>query len=318
MSTTVEMRPYEAPNWFTQSGVAMKRRLIEKKGLPPFKQCLFITLTIDQIAGGRQETYEKGKDRIRRFLAKFRETIRKSFPWAWKLEFQDNGYAHWHLVIHYKKRIPRDCLSWLSDWWGMGRVNVERLRYKTFRYLFKYVSKGAFSESSDEGINLPDWFLDMKGSSRLRFWQTGGGFYMSDPDWSVKENDENHTPEQEEYLEAQKAAFADRNPDLVKPKRPKKRFSYIKYTVRQVWRMWRSNVRVFVRKDDIIRHSTTFMLSNDYTSFFQYGVQLTIRGKAVLSGEYIQTSINRLKGKIKSWQNKKYQMFHSTVLTAMA
>ncbi|MEO0797548.1 MAG: hypothetical protein AAFX93_20570, partial [Verrucomicrobiota bacterium] len=56
----LEVKPYNAPNWYTRSGVELKRRAIEKKGLPPWKQCLFITLTLDQVVDNRVDSYELG------------------------------------------------------------------------------------------------------------------------------------------------------------------------------------------------------------------------------------------------------------------
>jgi hypothetical protein len=183
--TGIQIRPYTAPNWVTQRGVELKRREIERKGLPVFKHCLFMTLTIPEAVSCPKKAYEIGKDRLRRFLARFRKALGRDFPWAWKLEFQANGYPHWHLIIGYRKRIPRELLPCLADWWGLGLTNVQRLRQKEFSYLFKYVSKIASADGDEEaGVCLPSWVLDYKTvrkdgrpSGGMRFWQTGGGFY---------------------------------------------------------------------------------------------------------------------------------------------
>jgi hypothetical protein len=187
--TGVQIRPYTAPNWVTERGVKLKQREIERKGLPVFKHCLFITLTIPEAVSSPKKAYEIGKDRLRRFLARFRKALGRDFPWAWKLEFQENGYPHWHLIIGYKKRIPwmvfRDVCASINEWWGLGIINIQRLRQKDFGYLFKYVSKIASADGDEEaGVTLPAWVLDYKTirkdgrpSSGIRFWQTGGGFY---------------------------------------------------------------------------------------------------------------------------------------------
>ena len=201
-STDVQICPYTAPNWITERGVKLKRQEIERKGLPVFKHCLFITLTIPELASSPRKAYEVGKDRLRRFLARFRKALGRDFPWAWKLEFQENGYPHWHLIIGYKKRIPwnvfREVSASVNDWWGLGFINIQRLRQKDFGYLFKYVSKIASSDGDEEaGVTLPTWVLDYKTvrkdgrpSSGIRFWQTGGGFYTKTKDSKPNKNRE--------------------------------------------------------------------------------------------------------------------------------
>ncbi|WP_425503912.1 rolling circle replication-associated protein [Cerasicoccus frondis] len=276
----LEVKPYNAPNWYTRHGVMLKRQAIEKKGLPPWKQCLFITLTTFHCGKSAAMMYVLGKERLRRFLAKLRSVI-GPFPWAWKLEFHDDGYAHWHLIVHYKKRIPRDCLAWVGQWWGLGRTNVERLRRKKFVYLFKYVTKGAFEGDNTEGLNLPDWLLDFNGGSRMRFWQTGGGFYTKaqDPDWSVDEKE----PPQD------------------------KRYSYIRRTIREQWRFWMRRAVVCVRSR--LKHypikAGYFVLNTDYNEFYQRAVNLSIHGKAALSGFSFNMTPSHIKESIESWQSQK-------------
>jgi hypothetical protein len=46
--------------------------------------------------------YLLGYDRMRRFLARFREASGRRFLWFWKLEFHEDGYAHWHMLIEYE------------------------------------------------------------------------------------------------------------------------------------------------------------------------------------------------------------------------
>jgi hypothetical protein len=227
--TGVQIRPYTAPNWVTQRGVELKRREIERKGLPVFKHCLFITLTVPEAITCPKKAYEVGKDRLRRFLARFRKAIGRDFPWAWKLEFQENGYPHWHLIIGYKKRIPKNvfrdvCVS-ISQWWGLGMTNIQRLRQKDFTYLFKYVSKIASADGDEAaGVCLPTWVLDYKTirkdgrtSAGIRFWQTGGGFYIG-----------NQKPKKKEKKEKQS--------------------SRVPYTLREQLKLW-SRKAVAYRKD---------------------------------------------------------------------
>lgn len=223
--TGIQIRPYIAPNWVTETGVRLKRKEIERKGLPVFKHCLFLTLTIPEDVTAAAKAYEIGKERLRRFLAQVRKLLGRSFPWAWKLEFQENGFPHWHLIIGYRKRIPRELLPFISKLWGLGMVNIQRLRQKDFAYLFKYVSKMASADGDEEsGVCLPAWVLDYKTvrkdgrpSCGMRFWQTGGGFY-------TKRNEQKPQAEQQQ------------------------RSSRVPYTLRDQLRLW-TRKAVAYRKD---------------------------------------------------------------------
>jgi hypothetical protein len=116
-----------------------------------------------------QEAYVRGKERIRRFLACLRKALGRAFLWCWKLEFHHDGegYPHWHLLIEYRKQIPQDMLSELERWWGLGRINVRRIKAQDIGYLFKYVTKAA--------EDVPLWVGSHKG--RMRVFQTSRGFY---------------------------------------------------------------------------------------------------------------------------------------------
>jgi hypothetical protein len=83
------------------------------------------------------------------------------------LEFHDDGFAHWHLLIEYTSRIPPQVLEDLEKWWGLGRVNVRRVKRRDIFYVFKYVAKGV--------EEVPEWVANHKG--RLRVFQTSQGFF---------------------------------------------------------------------------------------------------------------------------------------------
>lgn len=164
---TPELHPYAAESWFTCEGARLKLRRLEQAGLPNFKNWRFVTLTMATRAISPREAYEQGKARLRRFLAKFRKAVGHSFRWCWKLEFHDDGYAHWHLLVEYTKRIPPDVLPLVERWWGRGRINVRRVQRKDIRYVFKYVAKGP--------EEIPEWVARHKG--RTRVFQASRGFY---------------------------------------------------------------------------------------------------------------------------------------------
>lgn len=166
-----ELHPYYSESWFTPEGARLKYRRLQRAGLPDFKNWRFITLTMATHAGHPWDAYVRGKDRLRRFLARFRRAIGRPFRWCWKLEFHEDGFAHWHLLVDYTKRIPREFLPNVESWWGLGRVTVQRVRRKEIFYVFKYVAKSI--------EDVPEWVAHHKG--RIRVFQASRGFYSKRP-----------------------------------------------------------------------------------------------------------------------------------------
>lgn len=164
----MELRYYTPETWFTADGARLKARRLERQGLPDMTNWRFVTLTVATRAISPAEAYKRGKDRLRRFLARFRQAIGRPFLWCWKLEFHEDGYAHWHLLIEYTKPIPEDMLPELEKWWGLGRINVKRVKQRDLFYIFKYVAKGL--------EDLPLWVEKHRG--RLRVFQSSKGFFV--------------------------------------------------------------------------------------------------------------------------------------------
>lgn len=165
----MELRHYTPESWFTAEGARLKARRLERSGLPDMTNWRFVTLTVASRTISREEAYQRGKDRLRRFFARFRQAIGREFKWCWKLEFHEDGYAHWHCLIEYTKRIPEEVLPELEAWWGLGRINVKRVLQRDLYYVFKYVAKGP--------DDLPPWVHRFKG--RLRVFQGSKGFFVS-------------------------------------------------------------------------------------------------------------------------------------------
>jgi hypothetical protein len=163
----MELRHYTPETWFTAEGARLKAWRLQRAGLPDMTNWRFVTLTVANRAISGKEAYELGKDRLRRFLARLRVALGYEFKWCWKLEFHQDGYAHWHLLIEYKKPIPEDMLPEWEKWWGLGRVNVKRVRARELFYVFKYVAKGL--------EDLPKWVENHEG--RLRVFQSSKGFF---------------------------------------------------------------------------------------------------------------------------------------------
>lgn len=184
------------PSWFTPSGVRAKLKLLEAKGLPEFGGWRFITLSCDQAYFGHcpLTAFLAGREHMRRFLDKCREAGLWSddAKWCWKLEFQRNGWPHWHLLVDRKRKFTYAEMRQIDEFWAMGRTNCRRIaKSQKFGYLFKYVFKGVYQEGDDSGLSVPTWFLDYfeggadgskpKSFARVRFWQTCKGFYTGKP-----------------------------------------------------------------------------------------------------------------------------------------
>jgi hypothetical protein len=130
---------------------------------------LFLTFTVNPLLFGEPvAAFEQARDRLRRLFFKLRRGViweGKRYvinaPYAVKVEFHRNGWAHFHVVFLTHRFLPGGLLNTL---WLLGRTNVRRISNQKFRYLLKYVTKGG---------GLPDWVL---GRNRLRVFQSSRGF----------------------------------------------------------------------------------------------------------------------------------------------
>jgi hypothetical protein len=211
LSPVIHVRRDVKPSWLTTPGANRKRKMIEGKGLPCMKNWRFITLTVDREKyPDPLEAYLHGADRLRRFMeaGRKRKLWKTDTKWAWKFEFQSDGYPHWHFMIGSRFKYTKKQLRQVDEIWGMGRTSVERIEDSKFGYGFKYAFKPAAMESEYDGGDgferlAPDWFLDYDGKKtvrvdvkddtgqvvdtyeaeksvtfrRVRFWQTSKGFY---------------------------------------------------------------------------------------------------------------------------------------------
>jgi hypothetical protein len=281
----LEISSLNTPNWITEGGVRKKRKQIQLKGLPNFKYCKHITLTIDPANGDPRFSYELGKDRMRRFLANIRKVTGIKFGWAWRLEFQENEYAHWHLIVIYRKKIPKDMLQFFTKWWNLGRVKVQGLTSENFNYLFKYLSKGSeHGFDLKTGLALPSWVLDYqtvrangRKTAGIRFWQTGGHFYTREK----KPNREKSKPQ---------------------------RYSLVPYTLRERYQMLIRKVRFCMRNGyGKVRKSVQFNLSRSYGEFLHRISKTIQEGNATpLDDEhYWKCRINLIFKELQQWQKQK-------------
>ncbi|MCH6257407.1 hypothetical protein MLD52_12680 [Puniceicoccaceae bacterium K14] len=290
------VKDFDPANWYTSTGVRKKHREILKRGLPYIRGCLFFTLTIDPSLGTEKETYELGKDALRRFLEKLRKywgknepNGRHKFGWAWKLEFQANGYAHWHLIVKTKKLVRRTDLHLINQYWGLGRTNLKKIKSEDFDYLFKYVSKcAAYSQGDPSGIALPTWVLDYTGKgadgkpfTRMRFWQTGSGFYDGPP----------------------------KDPPKKKRKRiingyPEGAHSLMRYTIREVEEIHDRTALLCIKIGDRIIRSSRITFTNPWNEVRQRIVNTLVKHRVEMSWGMYPPFKQIIQKELKSWQIK--------------
>jgi len=137
--------------------------------LPDVSGGLFLTFTFDQaLFASPDAAYDVGRDHLRRMFFRLRRGVtwegkrcRINAPYCVKLEFHENDWPHFHVVLLTRSFLPGGLLNQL---WSFGRTNVERISNEDFRYLLKYVTKGG---------RLPDW---VKSRPRIRVFQSSHGF----------------------------------------------------------------------------------------------------------------------------------------------
>ena len=175
------LRPYNPASWFHPVGIRKVLAKLEPR-LPDVTGMLFLTFTFNPaLFADPSLAFETGRDRLRRIFHKLRKgvewkgkTYRIDEPYCVKVEFHQNGWAHFHVVFLTRRYLPGDLLNHL---WGFGRTNVRRIRNKTFHYLLKYVTKGC---------DLPAWVL---GRNRLRVFQSSKGFYLPSTETPAEDKD---------------------------------------------------------------------------------------------------------------------------------
>lgn len=161
------LTPYGPHSWWHELGRGKMVRRLEARGFPSLFRWLFLTLTIDpELFESPAVAFERGRDRIRRAVAKLRERhdIKRYFV---KFELTEAGWPHWHLGLDCSEHIDNEHLE---EVWGYGFTKIKRVKKpRDFRYLFKYVTK----DSAGEGV--PDWVLDYPKT--IRVFQTSSGFF---------------------------------------------------------------------------------------------------------------------------------------------
>lgn len=137
----------------TGFSAASRRRLIKKIARLRPKRAVFVTLTYPNLyPSGR-----RSKDHLRAFF----ERIRRKFPEAsaiWRLEFQERGAPHFHLMIFDMPYVPwRTVRQWwteiISEYVELHQPRVEIKKIHSQRGCMYYVAKYC-SKTSDAVSNL--------------------------------------------------------------------------------------------------------------------------------------------------------------------
>ena len=137
--------------------------------LPDVSGMLFVTFTFDRrYFSGPASAHDIGRPFIRKVMEALRRGVEhdgKRFeiavPYCVKVEFHEDDWAHYHLIVLTSRYIPGKLFTEL---WGFGRCNVKRINNQRFQYLLKYVTKNG---------EYPDW---VQSRHRLRVFQPSHGF----------------------------------------------------------------------------------------------------------------------------------------------
>jgi len=137
--------------------------------LPSVAGKLFLTFTVNPaLYADPSAAFEHSRQKLRRVFYELRQGVpwegkvhQLKAPYAVKVEFHGNEWAHFHAIFLTRRFLPPQLLDNL---WKLGRTNISRISNERFRYLLKYVTKGG---------SLPDW---VKNRNRLRVFQASRDF----------------------------------------------------------------------------------------------------------------------------------------------
>jgi hypothetical protein len=162
------LRPFNPISWFHPKGIKRVLARLEPR-LPNVAGCLFLTFTINPLLYADPiQAFENSRQLLRRIFYKLRrgvkwegKTYKINEPYAVKVEFHKNEWAHFHVIFLTRRFLPADLITHL---WGLGRTDVGRISNEKFRYLLKYVTKGG---------GIPEW---VRQRNRLKVFQASKGF----------------------------------------------------------------------------------------------------------------------------------------------
>ncbi len=165
----IELSEYVPRSWLTREGSCKMQEHV-MRDLPDLIGAQLITLTIDQGRfAGPEEAFEATRPEIRKFFDKLKRGVQFegqryeiNAPYATKVEFHENGWAHFHIVVLTRREIPAKLIKQLWKYGHTDRQTITGL--KQVRYLLKPPMKG---------LCFPSWALNRK---KLRIWQPSQSF----------------------------------------------------------------------------------------------------------------------------------------------
>ncbi len=142
-------------------GWETRQVLLEKARDGAFQSPYLLTLTVDPKGFDSPEAAHDAVTSgsyIPRLLRLFNIRV-----WVWVLEFQQNGWPHWHILVDLAERgrlsrgdLRRMWYLW-RDKWGLGGLDVqERKRFGTAQHAVMYVTK-YLTKPPRRGY--PAWFI---------------------------------------------------------------------------------------------------------------------------------------------------------------
>lgn len=155
-------------------GCRLWKRLKGEKGL-----CFTLTYDRSQFDSSR-DLYRKSSEEqhVALFIRKLQRLTGESYKGKWicKMEFQQGGWVHWHIILIGTTYIEHEVLK---EAWQRGHVWVGKLSKRNVFYLTKYIAKNS---------SLPAWLLGERPRS-VKVIRVSPGFWLSteakgrDPDY---------------------------------------------------------------------------------------------------------------------------------------
>jgi len=163
--------------WYTARGAAGNAKRVLSRA-PNVRGYVLLTLTVDP---AKFESPEQAFKTVVESWTDFNKSVRLAFyegvkmSFFRKMELQENGWPHWHLIINLRKLSISE-MQLLTRIWGYGRTDLAFIRSSAaLQYVLKYVSKSVETENA---LGLPDWVLDYRKESGKNIqWVYSLNFY---------------------------------------------------------------------------------------------------------------------------------------------
>lgn len=157
--------PASVPALSAELAARLQRRMCGEKGV-------FLTLTYEREHWADARACFRASQQhqhVALFIRALERAIGQSLRGRWmcKLEFQRDGFPHWHLIIAGLRFVS---VERVQEAWARGFVWVERCSPKHLTYLAKYVSKGG---------TVPAWVL-AEPSRSVKVVRVSPGFWRED------------------------------------------------------------------------------------------------------------------------------------------